>query len=74
LSWEILGIAHLDLKDAISEPIAASPAGFRRAVVLCGSGYAIAVYILVCAVLSLISAALRPDYTNRDISAAYDTG
>ncbi len=37
------------------------------------SGYAIALYILVCAVISLISAALLPDYTNRDISAEYDT-
>ncbi len=37
------------------------------------SGYAIAVYILVCAIISLISAALLPDYTNRDISAEYDT-
>jgi MFS family permease len=37
------------------------------------SGYAIAVYILACAVISLISAALLPDYTNRDISAEYDT-
>ena len=37
------------------------------------SGYAIAVYILACAVISLISAALLPDYTNRDISAEYDS-
>ena len=36
------------------------------------SGYAIAFYILVCAVISLISTALLPDYTNRDISAEYD--
>ncbi|MBV8120040.1 MAG: MHS family MFS transporter [Alphaproteobacteria bacterium] len=36
------------------------------------SGYVIALYILVCAVISLISAALLPDYTNRDISAEYD--
>ena len=36
------------------------------------SGYAIAIYILVCAIISLISAALLPDYTNRDISAEYD--
>jgi len=36
------------------------------------SGYAIATYILVCAAVSLISAALLPDYTNRDISAEYD--
>ena len=35
------------------------------------SGYAIAVYILVCALISLISAAFVPDYTNRDISAEY---
>jgi MFS family permease len=35
------------------------------------SGYAIAVYVAVCAVISLISAALVPDYTNRDISAEY---
>jgi metabolite-proton symporter len=36
------------------------------------SGYAIAVYILVCALISLISASLVPDYTNQDISAEYD--
>jgi MFS family permease len=36
------------------------------------SGYAIAFYILVCAVVSLISAALLPDYTDRDIAAEYD--
>ena len=29
-------------------------------------GYAIAVYILVCALIRLISAALSPDYTNRE--------
>jgi metabolite-proton symporter len=36
------------------------------------SGYAIAVYIAICAVISLISAALMPDYTGQDISAEYD--
>src|SRR6202043_3605484 len=36
------------------------------------SGYAIALYIFVCAVISLAAAALLPDYTNRDISAEYD--
>jgi MFS family permease len=36
------------------------------------SGYAIAVYIAVCAVISLISAAMMPDYTGKDISAEYD--
>jgi metabolite-proton symporter len=33
------------------------------------SGYAIAIYIALCAVVSLISAALMPDYTGKDISA-----
>ena len=32
------------------------------------SGYAIAIYIAACAVISLISAALMPDYTGKDIS------
>jgi MFS family permease len=32
------------------------------------SGYAIAVYILFCAVLSIISTAMLGDYTNKDIS------
>jgi len=36
------------------------------------SGYAIAGYILFCALLSLLSAAMLKDYTNRDISLEYD--
>ena len=36
------------------------------------SGYAIALYILLCAVISFAAAALLPDYTNRDISQEYD--
>jgi MFS family permease len=36
------------------------------------SGYAIAAYIFVCAAISFFSAAMLPDYTNRDISAEYD--
>jgi MFS family permease len=36
------------------------------------SGYAIAVYIAACAVVSLIAAAMMPDYTGQDISAEYD--
>ena len=36
------------------------------------SGYAIALYILACAVVSLISAAMLTDYTNKDISLEYD--
>ena len=36
------------------------------------SGYAIAIYITACAVVSLISAAFMPDYTGKDISMEYD--
>ena len=37
------------------------------------SGYAIAVYILICAIISLIATAILKDYTNKDISEEYDT-
>ena len=36
------------------------------------TGYAIAIYIAFCAVVSLISAGLMPDYTGKDISAEYE--
>src|SRR5262245_12561498 len=36
------------------------------------SGYAIAIYIAACAVVSLVSTALMPDYTGQDISTEYD--
>jgi Major Facilitator Superfamily. len=36
------------------------------------SGYAISVYIAICAVVSLISTAMMPDYTGQDISREYD--
>jgi len=38
------------------------------------TGYAIAIYIAACAVVSLISAGFMPDYTGKDISAEYDEG
>jgi MFS family permease len=38
------------------------------------SGYAISVYIAICAVISLVAASLMPDYTGRDISMEYDEG
>ncbi|MGC2411882.1 MAG: MFS transporter [Stellaceae bacterium] len=38
------------------------------------SGYAIAVYIAACSVVSLASAAFMPDYTGQDISEEYDAG
>jgi len=36
------------------------------------SGYAIAIYIAGCSVVSLVSACMMPDYTGKDISAEYD--
>jgi hypothetical protein len=36
------------------------------------SGYVIALYIAACAVVSVVSAAMMPDYTGRDISQEYD--
>ena len=36
------------------------------------TGYAIAIYIAACAVVSLVSAGLMPDYTGQDISAEYE--
>jgi metabolite-proton symporter len=36
------------------------------------TGYAIAIYIAACAVVSLVSAVMMPDYTGKDISAEYD--
>jgi metabolite-proton symporter len=36
------------------------------------SGYAISVYIAVCAVVTLIAASMMPDYTGQDISMEYD--
>ena len=36
------------------------------------SGYAIAIYIAACAVISAIACAFMPDYTGKDISVEYD--
>jgi MFS family permease len=38
-----------------------------------GSGYAVAGYILFCAVVSVSATAFLPDFTNRDISQEYDS-
>jgi metabolite-proton symporter len=38
------------------------------------SGYAISVYIAICAVISLVAASFMPDYTGKDISKEYDEG
>jgi MFS family permease len=36
------------------------------------SGYAISIYIAACAVVSLVAAAFKPDYTGQDVSLEYD--
>src|SRR3984957_11870093 len=36
------------------------------------TGYAIAIYIAACAVISAVAASFMPDYTGKDISAEYD--
>jgi len=36
------------------------------------TGYAIAIYLLLCAAISLISTALMPDFTGKDVSVEYD--
>jgi len=36
------------------------------------SGYAIAIYILICAVITLIAAAMMKDYTGKDIEGEYE--
>ncbi len=38
------------------------------------TGYAIAIYIAACAVVSLVSAGFMPDYTGKDIGEEYDEG
>ena len=35
------------------------------------SGYVIAAYILVCAIISLVATSMLKDYTNKDISREY---
>jgi len=37
-----------------------------------GSGYVIALYILLCAIVSIVATILLPDYSNRDISEEHD--
>jgi len=50
--------------------IAGGPAPFVAAWLFANyhSGYAISIYIAACAVISLISASMMPDYTGKDIS------
>ncbi len=36
------------------------------------TGYAIAIYLAICAVISYVSTAYMPDYTGKDVAAEYD--
>jgi len=58
----------------LASVIAGGPAPLIATALLAAyhTGYAIAIYIAACAIVSLISAALMPDYTGKDISAEYD--
>jgi MFS family permease len=58
----------------LSSVISGGPAPLIATALLAatGSGYAIAVYILFCAVVSLIATAMMPDYTNKDISEEHN--
>ena len=54
----------------VSSIISGGPAPLIATALLAayGSGYVIAGYILFCAIVSIVSTAMLPDYTNRDIS------
>jgi len=54
----------------LSSVIAGGPAPLIATALLAstGSGYSVAIYIFVCAIVSVIATSFLPDYTNRDIS------
>jgi hypothetical protein len=54
--------------------IAGGPAPFIAALLFARymSGYAIAVYILFCAVVTVIAATMMKDYTGKDIEGEYE--
>ncbi len=58
----------------LSSVIAGGPAPIIATALLAwtGSGYAIALYILFCAIVSITATSFLPDYTNRDISQERD--
>jgi len=69
-----LRCAGASLGYQLASIVAGGPAPLIATALFAGyhTGYAIAVYIAACAIVSLISAALMPDYTGKDISAEYD--
>ena len=54
----------------LSSVIAGGPAPLIATALLAstGSGYSVAIYIFVCAIVSIVATSFLPDYTNRDIS------
>ncbi len=58
----------------LASVIAGGPAPLIATALLAwtGTGYAIAVYIALCAVVSIVATLMMPDYTNRDISLEHD--
>jgi len=58
----------------LSSVIAGGPAPLIATALLAwtGSGYAIALYVLFCAIVSVTATSFLPDYTNRDISQEHD--
>jgi MFS family permease len=62
----------------LSSVIAGGPAPIIATFLLAstGSGYSVAVYVMITAIVSVIATSLLPDYTNRDISeeASYGAG
>ena len=58
----------------LGSTIAGGPAPMIATALLAAyhTGYAVATYVAACAVVSLVSAALMPDYTGKDISMEYD--
>ena len=61
----------------LSSVIAGGPAPLIATALLAstGSGYSVAIYILICAMVSVSATIFLPDYTNRDISQedSYET-
>jgi len=58
----------------LSSVISGGPAPLIATALLAatGSGYVIALYILFCAIVSIVATALMPDNTNQDIAEEHD--
>ena len=69
-----LGYSGSSIGYQLSSVISGGPAPLVATALLAatGSGYAIAVYILFCAIVPIVATSLMPDYTNQDISQEHD--